>query len=53
MTAVLPDTFAQACIESRFSVVLEEALAYYRLGEDGKLELVVGERPDELACQHA
>ena len=53
MTAVLPDTFAQACIESRrFSVVLEEALAY-RLGEDGKLELVVGERPDELACQHA
>jgi hypothetical protein len=52
MTAVLPDAFAQACIESRFSVVLEEALAY-RLGEDGKLELVVGERPDELACQHA
>ena len=44
----VPNTFAKEYIESRFSVLLEEAITG-RLGEAASLELVVGERLDQAA----
>jgi plasmid replication initiation protein len=46
LTVAVPNPFAKEYVESRFGGVLEEALAN-RLGEDARLEVVVGERADE------
>jgi chromosomal replication initiation ATPase DnaA len=48
LIVAVPNTFAKEYIESRFSVLLEEAITG-RLGEAASLELVVGERLDEAA----
>lgn len=52
LTVAVPNSFAKEYIESRFGGVLEEALTG-RLGEDARLEVIVGERADERAGQHA
>jgi hypothetical protein len=44
--------FAKEYVKSRFGGELEGALAN-RLGEDARLEVVVGERADEPAGQRA
>ena len=48
----VPNTFAKEYIESRFGGVLEEVLTG-RLGEEARLEVIVGERADERADERA
>jgi hypothetical protein len=43
LTVAVPNSFAKEYIETRFGVVLEEALANH-VGEDARLEVIVGER---------
>jgi hypothetical protein len=50
LRVAVPNTFAKEYIESRFATVLGEALTD-RIGEDARLEVVVGERSDEPAGQ--
>jgi Replication initiator protein A/DnaA N-terminal domain len=52
LIVAVPNTFAKEYIESRFSVVLEEAITG-RLGKAASLELVVGERRDEATGRFA
>jgi plasmid replication initiation protein len=52
LTVAVPNAFAKEYIESRFAGVLGEALID-RLGEDARLEVVVGERAEEPAGQPA
>jgi len=50
LTVAVPNPFAKEYIESRFGGVLEEALTGH-LGDDARLEVVVGERAEERAGQ--
>jgi Replication initiator protein A/DnaA N-terminal domain len=52
LTVAVPNPFAKEYIESRFGGVLEEALTG-RVGDDARLEVVVGERAEERAGQRA
>jgi hypothetical protein len=52
LTVAVPNPFAKEYIESRFGGVLEEALTG-RVGDDPRLEVVVGERAEERAGQRA
>jgi hypothetical protein len=52
LTVAVPNPFAKEYIESRFGGVLEEALTGH-LGDDPRLEVVVGERAEERAGQRA
>jgi len=50
LTVAVPNPFAKEYIESRFGGVLEEALTG-RVGEDARLEVIVGQRANERANQ--
>jgi hypothetical protein len=52
LTVAVPNPFAKEYIESRFGGVLEEALTG-RVGDDPRLEVVVGERAEERTGQRA
>jgi len=52
LTVAAPSPLAKEYVESRFGGVLEEALLG-RLGEDARLEVIVGERVDERTGQRA
>jgi hypothetical protein len=52
LTVAVPNPFAKEYIESRFGGLLEEALTG-RVGDDPRLEVVVGERAEERAGQRA
>jgi hypothetical protein len=52
LTVAVPNPFAKEYIESRFGGLLEEALTS-RVGDDPRLEVVVGERAEERAGQRA